>query len=219
MFRELFNVAPDAMIVVDTSGRIVRANPQAEALFGFDASAMTGQPIEMLMPESARHSHASHRAGYVANPRVRLMGTGQELTGLKRSGETFPVEIALSPLNSPQGQLFLAAVRDVSETQLARKALVRSRFDAVLAQVGQLALSEASLDAAMQKALEPIVDRVGGASRGDRLQARAIATDAGAGRAGNQSGTDQRPVLVADIGQSRRTRRAGHRSITGRRLR
>ncbi|MGA9335596.1 MAG: ATP-binding protein [Rudaea sp.] len=161
MFRELFDVAPDAMIVVDTSGRIVRANPQAEALFGFDASAMTGRPIEMLIPESARHSHASHRAGYVANPRVRLMGTGQELIGLKRSGETFPVEIALSPLNSPLGQFFLAAVRDVSETQLARKALVRSRFDAVLARVGQLALSEASPDAAMQKALEPVVAVLG----------------------------------------------------------
>jgi len=64
MFRELFQTAPDAMIVVDRGGRIVRANPQAERLFGFGESELLGQPVEMLMPQAARHAHRAHVLGY-----------------------------------------------------------------------------------------------------------------------------------------------------------
>jgi len=149
LFRELFDTAPDAMIVVDRTGRIVRANPQAERLFGYAESELLGAPIEQLMPERVRQAHHSHLSNYTGNPRVRPMGTGQELTGQKRDGQQFPVEIALSPINTPDGQLFLASVRDVSETQRARQALVRARYDACIAQIGQLALAAPNLDAAI----------------------------------------------------------------------
>jgi PAS domain S-box-containing protein len=154
MFRELFDTAADAMVVVDHDGRIVRANPQAEHLFGFSESELHGQPIEVLMPEHARHRHHAHREGYRANPRVRPMGTGQELTGLKRNGQQFPVEIALSPINTPDGRLFLAAIRDISETQRARQALVRAHYDTVVAQIGQLALAAPNLDTAIENTPE-----------------------------------------------------------------
>jgi PAS domain S-box-containing protein len=149
MFRELFETAPDAMIVVDRTGRIVRANPQVQRLFGFPESELLGEPIEKLMPEHVRHLHLSHVSGYTGNPRVRPMGTGQELTGQKKDGQQFPVEIALSPLETPEGRMFLASVRDVSETQRARQAIVRARYDACVAQIGQLALAAPNLDAAI----------------------------------------------------------------------
>ncbi len=150
MFRELFDTAPDAMVVVNNDGKIIRANVQAEHLFGFAEKEMLGNPIEMLMPERLRGVHHGHITGYTRNPRVRPMGSGQELVGQKRDGRQFPVEIALSPLNTPEGRLFLASVRDVSETQRARQALARSRFDGYVAQISQLILAAADLDVAIR---------------------------------------------------------------------
>src|SRR5512142_1293238 len=98
MFTELFTIAPDAMIVVDRDGRIVRANPQAERLFGFSEAELRELTVEALLPDAVRQAHRRHRASYAANPRIRHMGSGQELTGRKRDGSEFPVEIALSPL-------------------------------------------------------------------------------------------------------------------------
>jgi PAS domain S-box-containing protein len=161
MFRELFEHAPDAMIVVDHAGHIVRANPQAERLFGYSEEELHDRPIEMLMPESVRHAHLAHRDDYVANPHVRPMGTGQELIGLKRSGQQFPVEIALSPIVTPDGRLFLASIRDTSETQRARQAIARARYDAVNARLGQHALASPELDATLAHATKLIVEALG----------------------------------------------------------
>lgn len=150
MFRELFDAAPDAMIAVDREGHIMRANAQAERLFGYADEELHGAPIEILIPKSVHAVHESHRNGYIANPHVRPMGAGHELTGLKRNGEEFPVEIALSPINTPDGQMIVAAVRDISETQRARQALVRARYDAFVTQIGQLALAAPNLDTAIE---------------------------------------------------------------------
>jgi PAS domain S-box-containing protein len=150
MFRELFDVAPDAMIAVNGEGRIVRSNAQAMKLFGYTDEELNGAPIEILVPKSARATHESHRNGYIAKPRVRPMGAGQELTGVKRNGEEFPIEIALSPINTPDGQMIVAAIRDISETQRARQALARARYDAFVTQIGQLALAAPNLDMAVE---------------------------------------------------------------------
>jgi PAS domain S-box-containing protein len=166
MFRELFDTAPDAMIVVDREGNIVRANPQAERLFGFPENELHGRAIELLMPGRAHAAHRRHRADYAANSRVRPMGTGQELVGLKRGGEEFPVEIALSPINTPEGKLFVASIRDISETQRARQALTRARYDAVVTQIGQFALSAPDIDLAVQRTPELVADALNVAAVG-----------------------------------------------------
>ena len=149
MFRALFENTPDAMIVVDQTGVMLRANPQAARLFGFPIERMEGQPIEMLMPESVRGAHHGHLQRYTHNPRVRPMGAGQELIGRRADGDTFPVEIALSPIDNEGVPVYLACIRDVSETQRARQALVRARFDAFLAQAGQVALESPNVETAM----------------------------------------------------------------------
>ena len=157
MFRELFDTAPDAMIVVDPQGHIVRANAQATRLFGFAESELIGQPVDTLMPNDVRTAHRAHFAGYAHTPRVRPMGSGQELVGQRKDGTRFPVEIALSPLKAPDGQLFLASVRDVSETQRARQALARARYDSFLSQISQSILSAMQLDAALERVPETLV--------------------------------------------------------------
>lgn len=143
LFRALFETAPDAMVVIDRSGTIVLANPQAERLFGYADGALAGRRIETLMPTAVRQAHVAHRTHYMDSPRVRPMGAGYELTGLRADGEAFPVEIGLSPVAASGRTLFAASIRDISETQRARQALVRARYDACVAQVSRRVLEAA----------------------------------------------------------------------------
>ncbi|MHB8911558.1 MAG: PAS domain S-box protein [Lysobacter sp.] len=144
MFPQLFDSVPDALIVVDGGGRIVIANPQAERLFGYPSHGLDGLRVEALMPQGVRDRHRAHRASYMANPRIRPMGdTSQALTGQRRDGQQFPIEIALSPIQDDEGKRYLASIRDVSETQRARQALVRAGYDTLVARIGQLALESA----------------------------------------------------------------------------
>ncbi len=158
MFRELFDTAPDAMIVVNREGRIVRANSQAVRLFDYAEDELRDAPVEVLIPKRAHAAHQRYRADYSAKPRVRSMGTGQELTGLKKNGDEFPVEIALSPINTPDGQMVVASIRDISETQRARQALARGRYDTFVTQIGQLALSAPNLNVAVERTPELAAD-------------------------------------------------------------
>ncbi|GLQ42149.1 PAS domain S-box protein [Dyella nitratireducens] len=147
LFRSLFETAPDAMIVVDMRGVIVLANPHAERLFGYDSGMLAGLPVEALMPPAVRQAHIAHRTHYMSTPRVRPMGAGYELTGVRADGQSFPVEIGLSPVASSFGTLYAASIRDISETQRARQALERARFDEVVAQISRRLLEASKHDA------------------------------------------------------------------------
>ena len=139
--NNLFDAVPDALIVADRAGRIVHANRHAESLFGYPIEGLIGMTIEALMPDELRDRHRTHRDAYMETPRVRAMGaTDQALIGRKIDGSTFPIEIALSPIATEHGTRYLASVRDVSESQHVRQALVRARYDAAIAQLGQAAL-------------------------------------------------------------------------------
>ena len=111
--------APDAMLVVDGSGRIVAINRQTEALFGYDVGELIGQPIELLVPHRHRFKHTHDRARYQRNPASRPMGAGLQLSGLKKDGSEFPVEISLSPMETPEGMVVMSAIRDVSDRKAA----------------------------------------------------------------------------------------------------
>jgi PAS domain S-box-containing protein len=148
MFTALFDAVPDALIVVDGHGRIESANRQAESLFGYPEGGLSGVGVEALMPQEVRDRHHAYRSGYMAAPRIRPMGaTGAPLVGQRRDGSQFPVEIALSPLETDQGLRYLASIRDISETQRSRQALVRARYDALVARIGQQALESADEEA------------------------------------------------------------------------
>lgn len=122
-FRGLLEAAPDAMVIVDEAGVIKLVNAQTEALFGYPRDELLGRPVEVLVPGRFRADHARHRDVYATNRQVRPMGAGLELHGLRRNGTEFPVEISLSPMETAEGLLFSAAVRDVSERKAAEAEL------------------------------------------------------------------------------------------------
>ncbi|MFE7778648.1 SpoIIE family protein phosphatase [Streptomyces sp. NPDC057445] len=119
----MLEAAPDAMVIVDDAGSIRLVNAQTEALFGYRREELLGRPVEILVPGRFRGHHAGHRNGYTHNRQVRPMGAGLELHGLRKDGTEFPVEISLSPLETTDGLLVSAAVRDVSERKAAEEQL------------------------------------------------------------------------------------------------
>ena len=113
-FSRFLEAAPDAVVIVDQDGKIVRVNGQAERMFGHGRDELMGQEVEILMPERFRDSHRGQLTAFVAHPSTRPMGPALELWGLRKDGSEFPVEISLSPIPDREGILVASIVRDVT---------------------------------------------------------------------------------------------------------
>jgi PAS domain S-box-containing protein len=122
-FQGVLESAPDAIVIVNATGRIVLFNAQASSLFGYEAADMIGEPVERLLPLRLRGGHVGLRTGYTSAPRLRPMGEGRELNGLRANGEEFPVEVSLSPIATDTGRLVMSAIRDISERKRFERAL------------------------------------------------------------------------------------------------
>lgn len=122
-FRALLEAAPDAMVIVDAFGKIVLINRQTERLFGYAREELLGQSVENLMPDRFRGAHSAHRDEFSQAARLRMMGSGMDLLGLRRDGTEFPVKISLSPFRSKDGILVFSAIRDTTLQKKAQKEL------------------------------------------------------------------------------------------------
>jgi len=142
----IFDTAPNAILVVDEAGLIQRANIQAEKVFGYKPEELHGLPVEALVPFQQRQKHISQRGHFHAASQTRPVGSGLELTALRKDGTEFPVEIGLNSLDTSEGKLAIAIVNDISErkrTQDEIRKLNKELEHRVQQRTAQLAESEA----------------------------------------------------------------------------
>lgn len=154
IYRQLFEAAPDAILVVDAAGRIRMNNPEAERILEAGPGELRGLSVERLVPLKDRRQHVQLRQGFNATPKRRPMGVCMALKAVKLTGREFPVEIALAPTQGPNGEEVIVVLRDVSERLTARRTereLVRAN---ALARISQLALRERQFETVGAQATE-----------------------------------------------------------------
>jgi PAS domain S-box-containing protein len=120
-FKVLFQYATIGILVVDSRGTIVLANPSALDLFGYSEVELVGKPMELLIPEELKTKHVAHREKYFVNPKPRPMGKGSDLFALRRNGEVLPVEISLSHYKLSGEKMAVAFITDITGRKQAEK--------------------------------------------------------------------------------------------------
>jgi PAS domain S-box-containing protein len=126
-FRQVIELAPHGMVMVDQEGKITLVNAQIEKSFGYIRDELLGHPIEMLVPQRFHAHHSSYRGGFMNDPTARAMGSGRDLFGLRKDGTEFPVEIGLNPLDTEHGKMVLGTIVDITKRKRAEEKLQRSQ--------------------------------------------------------------------------------------------
>jgi PAS domain S-box-containing protein len=124
-YRSLLEAAPDAMVVVDEAGAIVLLNLQTERQFGYRRDELIGQAVTAIIPEGFAERLLADGRRSIAEALAQQMGASLELTGRRKDGSEFPIEIMLSPVDTAEGVLVTAAIRDVSVRHQAAEQLLR----------------------------------------------------------------------------------------------
>jgi two-component system, sporulation sensor kinase E len=140
LFHLLVESSPNGMLMVDENGTILTVNRQIEQLFGYERAVLIGQSVEMLVPQRMRSQHVGDRVEFTAHSKLRAMGKGRDLYGVRKDGQEFPLEIGLNPIRTPNGMRILASVVDISGRKQAEQTLQKERdfIDAVLETAGAL---------------------------------------------------------------------------------
>jgi len=161
-FSGLLESAPDAMVVVDQQGKIAMINKQTEALFGYTRQELVGQLVEVIIPERFRNAHPARRTGYTKAPSIRPMGDGVELSARRKDGSEFPVEISLSPLETAEGLLITAAIRDITERKRAEE-LIKTQLQrlAALRAIDTAISGSTDLQFTLKTALDQVITELG----------------------------------------------------------
>jgi diguanylate cyclase (GGDEF)-like protein/PAS domain S-box-containing protein len=161
-FRALLEAAPDAIVIVDSHARITIVNAQAERMFGWDRGEIIGRHLAELIPQRFRGVHHEHLKHYLRSPAARGMGSHLELYGRRKDGTEFPVEISLGPLETDQGVLVSAAVRNITARKQAEAALreAEERFRTAFAEA-PVGMALASLDGRLLQVNRAMCEIVG----------------------------------------------------------
>jgi two-component system sensor kinase FixL len=166
-FRLVVEASPNGIVLVNAQGQIVLVNARAEKLFGYGREELIGQSIEILVPERFSGEHPAHRAGFHAAPAARAMGAGRELFARRKDGTEFPVEIGISPIQSPEGTLVLSAIVDITERKQAEAEARKHREE--LAHLSRVAIMGEMAGSLAHELNQPLTSIVNNASAGRRF--------------------------------------------------
>ena len=157
--EQLLESGPDAMVVADRDGNIVLVNACAEKMFGYPREELLSQSTEILVPEEHRETHRQTRSRFVENHGPRISGQGFEISGLKKDGTVFPVEINISPLHTEKGLQFVSTMRDITRRKNVERS-IQANLNAqkVIGSILHLSLEPISLEDFLQQTLEIILD-------------------------------------------------------------
>lgn len=115
LFRLVVESAPNAMVLVDSEGRILMVNKKAVELFGYDKTTLYDKRIEDLVPHRHRGDHAQMRSDFYADPIARPMGAGRDLSAIRSDGTEVPVKIGLNPIQTDDGIMVLASIIEITQ--------------------------------------------------------------------------------------------------------
>lgn len=127
-FRLVVESAPNAMVLINSEGKITLVNSETEKLFGYNRNELIGADVESLIPSRFRSHHPDFRRTFFAKPQTRSMGAGRDLFAMRKNGSEFPVEIGLNPIESPEGNLVLASIIDITERKIQEANRLKSDF-------------------------------------------------------------------------------------------
>jgi PAS domain S-box-containing protein len=130
MLRSIVDSAVDAIILIDEFGHVESFNLAAERMFGYAADEILGRNVSMLMPMPYRQEHDGYLANYRETGIAKVIGVGRDVTGRRRDGSTFPMELAVSVTQTAGGRKFTGMVRDVTERKRAETALLDAKLAA-----------------------------------------------------------------------------------------
>lgn len=162
----LFESSPNGLLVIDVEARITLVNEAAEQLFGYSRDELLGKSVESLVPERFRAQHKGLLRSFLSAPLERPMGTGRDLTAVRRDGSEFPVEIGLKPMRSDGQALVLVTVIDITErkrTEDRHRLLIgelNHRIQNLFAVVQAVALHSLSGNRSLLEAREVFIDRL-----------------------------------------------------------
>lgn len=125
--KAILDSAIDAKIVINSSGTIVMSNPAATQTFGFTEEELIGQSISLLMPEPHRSNHGHYIQRYLDTGEKHIIGIRRELVGLRKNGETFPMDLSVSSWSDGQDIFFTGVVRDITERRMVQAQLIQSQ--------------------------------------------------------------------------------------------
>lgn len=157
-YEKLLDAAPDALIFVKKDFSIIMVNAQTETLFGYIEDELIGQNLEILIPERFRERHHRYTEQYFADPHPRGMGSDLRIFGLRKDGAEFRADISLSPLQTDEGLIVIAALRDVTERTEAQEQIERNfHIQRVISSVLKMSLGEGTLEEMLNTTLSLIL--------------------------------------------------------------
>jgi len=157
-YNKLVNSAPDALVFVNADGKILVVNAQFENMFGYSHDEMKDKKLDLLVPERFRDRHRAYVSSFFSHPKAHPMGSNFEIYALRKNGEEFPVDITLSPMETDEGLLTMAAIRDITKRKEAEEQVEKNyQMQRVMNAMLQISLETLSLEVQFERILDLIL--------------------------------------------------------------